>query len=266
MAIIPKFFIDAVVALGEKNNGSQTNWIGTGFLLNRKVDNNDHVRPYLITNKHVVEDKKELIVRLKEKGLDNLKDCELNLQDENGNPLYKFHSNSKIDIAAIPLNGKYFEDNNLDFSSFDIDVNAMTTSELRDNGVDEGELIYMIGFPLGLVNVKSGVPISRLGCIGRMSENQINEEHNILVDIQNFPGNSGSPIVLRPENISIKGTKSLNRSVLIGIVHSYIPYRESLVSTQTGKVVEVRTENSGIANVHPVEYIREIIDMIQPKI
>ena len=97
-----------------------------------------------------------------------------------------------------------------------------------------------------------------------MSETQITEQHNILVDIQNFPGNSGSPIITRPETITITGTASLTKSVLVGIVHSYIPYKERLVNSQTNEIVEIRSENSGLANVHPVEYIREIIEKIYP--
>ena len=93
---------------------------------------------------------------------------------------------------------------------------------------------------------------------------QIQEKHNILVDIQNFPGNSGSPIINRPEVVSIQGTKNLDRRVLVGIIHSYIPYEETLINSQTGRLVEVRSENSGLAYAHPVEYIRDIIDMISP--
>ena len=34
------------------------------------------------------------------------------------------------------------------------------------------------------------------------------------------------------------------------------------MNIQTGKIVEVRSENSGLAYVHPVEYIREVIDLL----
>ena len=50
----------------------------------------------------------------------------------------------------------------------------------------------------------------------------------------------------------------------MGVVHSYIPYRENLISTQTKRIVEIREENSGIALMHPIEYIRDIIDTILP--
>lgn len=104
-----------------------------------------------------------------------------------------------------------------------------------------------------------------MGCIARISEEQIAESHDALLDIQNFPGNSGSPIVSKPEFIGIQGTNILDRCVLIGIIHAYLPYRESLINSQTKEIVEVRSENSGLALMHPVEYIRDVIDMFYTK-
>ena len=54
---------------------------------------------------------------------------------------------------------------NINFSSFDIDADAYTSRELMDNGVDEGSIVYMLGYPMGLVNVNSKLPLCRLGCI-----------------------------------------------------------------------------------------------------
>lgn len=262
MAIIPQNFLNAVTPIGIRK-GPIVVWIGTGFFVFRKVDNKGNVRPFLITNKHIVIGLKNIVVRMRKKDHSGLNDIDAPLDNSVG-PIYKLHSNPVIDIAVIPLNGKFIQDN-YEFPAFDIDDTAMTSSELRDNGVDEGSFIYMLGYPLGLVNIQSITPICRLGCIARMSEEQIKEQRNLLIDIQNFPGNSGSPIILRPELISIQGTKALSRCVLAGIIHSYIPYEETLINAQTKKPVEIRSENSGIANAHPVEYIREIIDSLQPK-
>lgn len=72
-------------------------------------------------------------------------------------------------------------------------------------------------------------------------------------------------MVNRAEFFGIQGTKTLSRCVLVGIIHAYLSYRESLVNSQTQEIVEVRSENSGIALMHPVEYIREVIDMFYTK-
>lgn len=264
MAIVPKFFIDAVVSIGNRNH-TEIDWIGTGFFVIRKVDKEGNARPFLITNKHVFGNKKSVVIRMKEQDKNSLKEIDVPIVSAAGVHLYKLHPIESIDIAVLPLNGSFITENKLEFPAFDIDEHAMPVSELLEGGVNEGSLVYMIGFPMGLVIKDSQSPICRLGCIARLCEEQIKENHNILLDIQNFPGNSGSPIVSRPEIISIEGTPSLNKCTLIGIVHSYIPYQEQLINSQTKRVVEIRSENSGIANVHPVDYIREILDEIQAK-
>lgn len=263
MAIIPSFYLDAVVSIGVWNS-TRPVWIGTGFFVVRKIKKNGDGRPFLVTNRHVLLDTDMIVIRMKEKDSERVKEIEAPLF-ENGKPLYTLHPNPKIDIAVLPLNGSFIQENNLEFPCFDIDENAMISCTLLENGIDEGSVVYMLGFPMGLVNLSSNLPICRLGCVARLSAEQIAESFNFLIDIQNFPGNSGSPIISRPEILSIEGTKSLNQSVLMGIVHSYIPYRESLINSQTKEIVEIRSENSGLANVHPVEYILELIDSIQPK-
>ena len=260
MAIIPEFFINSVISIGVRNN-TDISWIGTGFFIVRNVDTEGNAHLMLVTNKHVLANTCSIVLRLKIRNSTSLGIVDAKLY-ENGLKLYYEHPNKDIDIAVLPLNGDFITNNNIDFAAFDIDKHAMTSEELRYEGVDEGTLIHMLGFPMGLVNVSSTLPICRLGCVARISAAQISESYNILADIQNFPGNSGSPIVTRPEIVSIEGTKSLNKSVLVGIVHSYIPYTENLINSQTQQVVEIRSENSGIALVHPVEFIREVVDEI----
>lgn len=256
MALIPKEFIDAVVSIGVKRQDSTPQWIGTGFFVHRRMNEKD-VLPFLVSNKHVLEGKTSVVIRMRETQSNSLLLLDAVLSDCRVHPY--------ADIAAVMLSGTTIMERHLKFSSFDIDNNAFSSFELRDNGVDEGSLVYMLGFPMGLVNLNSETPICRMGCVARISEEQINETHNVLLDIQNFPGNSGSPIVSKPECIGIQGTKILDRCVLMGIIHSYIPYQESLVNQQTQAIVEIRSENSGIAQMHPVEYIREVIDLFYKK-
>ena len=260
MAILPEFYLNAVASIGVRQ-GENVSWIGTGFFILRIVNEKGDARPMLITNKHVLNGFDCIVLRVREKDGQELKVVEANLV-ENGKKLYLEHRNENIDIAVLPLNGKFIRENNLEFEAFDIDQHALTSEELHESGVDEGNLVYMLGFPMGLVNIESTLPICRLGCIARMSAAQIKESGYVLVDIQNFPGNSGSPIVTRPEFISVSGTKAFNQSVLVGIICGYIPYTEQLINSQTKQVVEIKSENSGIALMHPVEYIREIVDTV----
>ena len=259
MALIPQGYLDSVVSIGVRTD-TNIAWIGTGFFIGKSTGTAGQVYPFLVSNKHVFANRRFVVIRMRQKGVENLNEINVPLTNDGGLPLYYVHEKESVDIAVLPLEAKFIKDNNLEFPCFNIEENSMSSDELRQNGVDEGSIIYMLGFPMGLVNVTSNLPICRMGCVARMSENQIIESHNILVDIQNFPGNSGSPIVTKPERVSIVETKSLSRCVLVGIVHSYIPYQEKLINSQTNQVVEIRSENSGIALVHPVEYIREILN------
>lgn len=265
MSLIPEFYKNAVVSIGIKNVTGATNWIGTGFLVVRQVDTNGY-KPFLVSNKHVFQGTNSIVFKMKDQNSNNWIEIPANLSESDGSAKYFTHSNSQIDIAVLPLNADFIISNHLDFPAFDIDQHAMSSSELLENGFDDGSLIYMLGFPMGLVVKGASRPICRMGCMARICSEQISETNNLLIDIQNFPGNSGSPIISKPELVSIAGTKNLSRSMLIGIVHSYIPYNDTLRSSQTGEVVEIRRENSGLAYAHPVEYVREIINLIQPKV
>ncbi len=79
---------------------------------------------------------------MKEQGSDNWKEANADLFDNSNTPLFTQHPNSLIDIAVQPLSGEYITNNNLEFPAFDIDKNALTSKELRDNGVEEGSTIY----------------------------------------------------------------------------------------------------------------------------
>lgn len=265
MAIIPQVYLNSVVSIGVRDDAKMLHWIGTGFFVGRDAVEEGKVFPLLVTNRHVFKGKDVVIIRMQKKDSEELVEVDFPLVNSDKSPRYTLHDMPDVDIAVLPINAQYILDHNLQFPYIHIDENAMSSLELREHGAEEGSIVYMLGFPMGLVNVSSNLPISRMGCIARMSETQIKEQHNILVDIQNFPGNSGSPIITRPEFVSVGGSPSLQKSVLVGIVHSYIQYQESLINSQTKQIVEIRSENSGIANVHPVEYIRDIIDKIYPK-
>lgn len=258
--MIPDFFMNAVVAIGVSNN-SDTLWIGTGFFVARKISKSEFYL-FLATNKHVLDGKDKLVLRFKNNVTKAIECKELDLSM--AKPL--IHEDPDVDIALISISGNVLSENNLIFSFFDIDEQALNSQELRNNGFNEGSFVHMLGYPLSLVDKYSNQPICRFGCIARINEEQISSNKSILLDIQNFPGNSGSPVLARPEIASIIGTNHLERAVLIGIITAYIPYRKTLIDSQTHEAVQIVSENSGLAIAYPVEYIREIINTIQPAI
>ncbi len=263
MAVIPAFFMDSVVALGIDVPGGKKHWVGTGFLIGRKeVDHPERSTVYIVTNKHVVRSQSLLYVRFNNSESVGVKDLLMALEG-NGQLLYTAHPLENIDIVAIQIRPQAIIDNKLRLSFMDIDDHAITLQQMKETGVDEGSLVYALGFPMNLVNDSVKTPICRLGCISRIADAFVSPTvaETFLVDAQTFPGNSGGPIISRPEFLSIEGTPNNTSANLIGILSAYIPYRDTLVSQQTHQPIMIREENSGLTIVHPVDRIKEVIEL-----
>lgn len=263
MAIIPSFFMDAVVALGIELPDNKKHWIGTGFIVGRKEKDNPKLSThYIITNKHVVEGKNTIFVRFNAMEGDFVKDYPIDLFDKDGNPIYSSHPNEYTDIIALQIMPQTLIKDKSIWSSFDLEDHALTLSQMQSTGVEEGSFVYALGFPMNLVDAIKA-PICRLGCVSRVMDAFIRQKGypTFLVDATVFPGNSGGPIVNRPEQVSITGTAYNDSANLIGILSSYIPYEDTLVSQQTGKARMIQTENSGLTIVHPVDRIKEVVEL-----
>ena len=59
--------------------------------------------------------------------------------------------------------------------------------------------------------------------------------------------------------MSIQGTQNHPDPLLIGVVDAYQPYREPAVSLQTQETRIVFEENSGLANILPIDYVKDAI-------
>lgn len=257
MAIIPQGYSDAVVAIGTINNQGNKVWFATGFVVARKHELGGY-NTFLITNKHVLDTgNKHIILRFNIPGKIDSKDYAATLLDDGGNKKFSIHPES--DVACLLLNGSILSSDLGYLSAFHLDDMTLTREQMIDNDVIEGSIIYSLGFPSGLVGVDSKVPLCRMGCISKIKEPY--NTNGYLLDIQNFPGSSGSPIINRIEANHIVGTKVYNSTRLIGIMASYIPYQDVLISRQTGKDMQIVQENSGIAVAYDVNSIKETVEL-----
>ncbi len=66
----------------------------------------------------------------------------------------------------------------------------------------------------------------------------------------------------KPEVFSIEGTSSMPKSLLIGVVKSSIQSNDVAVSTQTGLPRVVFSDNSGLTQVIPIDYLTELLEKI----
>lgn len=257
MAIIPQIYNDAVVAIGARRKDGSKAWYATGFVVARKNEDGGY-NTFLVSNKHVLDDgSKNILLRFNIAGKIDAKDYSVDLVDKDGKKNYSVHS--KSDVACLLLDANILNTDLGNLSAFDLQELALTREQMIENDVIEGSIVYSLGFPSGLVGVYSKVPLCRMGCISKIKEPY--DSNGYLLDIQNFPGSSGSPVINRIEVNHLKGTKVYNSTRLVGIMAKYIPYSDVLISRQTGKEMQIVQENSGIAVTYDVNSIKETVEI-----
>ena len=189
-------------------------------------------------------------------------DYEIILIDDKKKKLYSEHPNESSDVIAREIVPSTIFSEKSVWQAFDLDKQALTLEKMDKIGLQEGSLVYTLGFPMSLVDfIKT--PIFRLGCISKIRNTYISDNlfPTFLIDAQTFPGNSGGPVINRYDFILTADKPKVIESYLIGILSRYYTYNEKLYSKQTGEVRMILEENSGITVVHPVDRIKEVVEL-----
>lgn len=276
-ALIPSFFINSVVALGsmqkvtEPGVPEQEKWMteGTGFFYGALVkDDPDSTKRqyqiFLVTAKHVITHRPPTAgpfkVRINPKDpATPVKEFDLPEKPSSGIETWFFDPNDGIDIAILPVSIEQLRARGYEPDFFPSDVATANREKLKRMEVAAGDGIFVLGFPMNLAGAQRNYVIVRQGVIARISEMLDQASDTFMADTFIFPGNSGGPVVLKPELLSIAGTQAHNISYLVGIVVSYHPYNDLAVSIQTQQPRVMFQENSGLADVLPVDFIDETI-------
>jgi S1-C subfamily serine protease len=271
MALIPPQYLDAVVSIGVKNSVNEYIWIGTGFLIGtpngKKNDmGGDLYFPFLVTNKHVLKDQKEVFLRFNPQSNEDSKDYPLPLVDDKNKILWTGHPSDDIDIAVIAINFQLLQKDQMKCYFFESDKQVLTKKQMIESGIGEGDFIYVCGFPMNLVDKTRKYVIVRTGIIARIKNYLDGYSKDFLVDSFVFPGNSGGPVINKAEMIGVENTKILTKCCLLGMVQSYITYKDIAISQQTKEPRMIFVENSGLASVIPAEFILETIEIAIPKV
>lgn len=275
-ALLPPTFLDSVVAIGGTPTSPpvpgqpapswRTN--GTGFFYGRIMEDAVEVTDrkyavYLVTERHVVE------AHMKQRPAEPLS-VRLN-PSESGVPGREFPIENSAwflpkntaDLTVARINFGYLNSIGIKPSFFASDLSVAGRDKMKEAGVSAGDGIFVLGFPMNLAGGQRNYVVVRQGCIARLSEMIDKVSKTFIVDTFVFPGNSGGPVVLRPEIASIQGTEPNTHAYLISIVLSYHPYIDAALSAQTGRPRVVFEENSGLAEVLPTDFIDEAIDELQ---
>jgi len=236
-------WLDAVVSIElEDPQGKDPQPVGTGFLVRTA---HDHL--LLVTAKHVVERPGANAARL---------GYRLNTNQGASQMLWD------RDVVARGLGNWFMSATDLAcrFIGFSADgkFRTITTADFLDDTSDlsAASPLLVLGFPLGLRSTGYTRPIARQGIVARADPDLI------LADAFVFPGNSGGPVIYLPPFKAGRGIQSpyLNEEKLVGIVSSYVPYREEAISLQTRRPRIVFEENTGLANIIPVRELRKVME------
>jgi S1-C subfamily serine protease len=266
-ARIPPFFVDCVVALG-REEGMPAKWVteASGFLYgvpqDKETDMAKHqYRVYLVTNRHVLANHSQITMRLNsQKETDPVREFTLSLKNPDGSDLWVSHPNILVDVSVVQINGAYLRDQNLQSTFFAADLHVADKAKMKETGTAIGDDVFVLGFPMGISGtLQRNYVIARRGSIARVDDALSSNAPTFLIDAFIFPGNSGGPVVSVPDINFIAGTKAQQKAYLIGMVEGYVPYTDIALSQQTGQPRLVSQENSGLAEVIPVDYINETI-------
>ena len=232
----------------------------SGVLFGEVVEpGTDSIHTYLITNKHVIQGLGTAYVRMNTHAGGPAQVGELVLQGPDGSPYWFPHPDPEVDIAVTPVVWERLQEQGVEAHFFNSERETYTRDQLRDQHFSEGDPIYVLGFPMGLVGDERNRVVVRGGWIARIQDTLEGTNKTLLVDASVFPGNSGGAVVNRPEVASVGDLAPVADSRLIGIVSRYLTYRDEAVSAQSRRTRVVFEENSGLVAVYPIDYVFDCI-------
>ena len=274
MALIPPAYLNSVISIGveKKNEKNEPIFrsIATGFLVGKPIGEKNEkgersFRLFVVTNRHVFyNDKtkqyvKEVLLRFNttENKSHHFK---VNLLNADSKPIWSMHTNEKVDLAVLPINAGAISDAKIDFYFFR-ENDLFFAKDFKSKNVSTGDGLFVLGFPMSISGKAKNFVIVRQGIIARVDE-EVLEDGFYYIDASAYPGNSGGPVIVKPEVVTIQGTQSNGSAGLIGVISSGETYSDVAVSQQTGEAKVIFTEQTGLVRVVPVEFVYEIIDEI----
>ena len=234
MALLPPKFLRSVVAIGtEVSDIPETQWIGTGFVYGAgSTTSVDKTKPFLVTNVHVIAEEELIVLKMNRESGFPAVEFEVNLQEVQDQ--LTCHP-AGLDLVVLPLDAEKLSKDMVATYAIQ-EIESLSLERAKEIQVAEGDGIFTIGFPLGLVGYEEqNFPIVKQGCVARIQDWLSGDSNHILVDANIFPGNSGGPIFLQPSSIAVEGTESNSYPYLMGMVSAYVPYEDVAVSLQTGR-------------------------------
>ena len=260
MPSAPRPYLNTVVMFEARNGDGHRFWAGTGFCC-RARHWNDATREFriLVTNAHVVDrDFERIRVSFPPTGGDAVQPFTVTGRIDEG--LGTWEVDRKQHLAVLLLQGEQPSLDQIRPRSFDVEADALSLGQLREQGFGPGDEAFLVGFVLPREPGHRKFPGVRLTSISRLPRRMRRRQPFILEGIA-LPGNSGSPVVLSPGRTADGNHDGGAGGKLIGITYAAHSPPTVIRSDRRGVPAEVR-ENSGRIHIVPVDVLRKLVDRI----
>lgn len=221
---------------------------GSAFIIQYEIDGYKCL--FLVTNKHVVSGMtfgSFVFTVADADGNPTLKIHRLNVQQFESS--WIMHPNSKVDICIMPLGLvlSILDQQHIKVFFRALPISLIPTPTEIEN-FDAVEEVYMIGYPNGIFDEVNNKPIVRKGITATEYSVNYNGEREFLIDMQVFPGSSGSPVMIIDKSGYIDKHGKMNignpRIHLLGIVYAV----SQIGTTGVLKQVQIPTATALISN------------------
>lgn len=220
--------------------------LGTVFLLSIKSRRQTEI--VAVTAKHVLEamtgDYATLELRAQDSSGETLLfPCELRIREQERR-LYTAHPSEDVAVFKIALPAFFYTQNVAQ-------EDWLVSNESPNNvGLEPGDRIFILGFPLGVAASRVGYPILRAGAVASYPILPFGT-HDLLVDAPAFEGDSGGPAYLAFKPGTLEPSKGEKHPWILGLVTG------SMNASLTPK-----PEALGITTILTAPHIREVLDML----
>ena len=174
MTLLAPDFLDAVVALGFMSPDGTIVYSATGFFIGRaegtREDGQTLWRLFLVTNSHVFEGQENAKVRINPGPEGPAGEYDIQLLRGENDPLWKTHHDPEIDVAVLPIAAGKLQKAGLEIGFFRIPQHIANLEKCREEGLSEGDGVFVLGFPMGLIGEERNYVIARSGGIARVRD------------------------------------------------------------------------------------------------
>ncbi len=267
MSLVPAYFLDSVAAIGEPGEHASINYVATAFLCGHPASTQTSKKhsywTFVVTNRHVVRAERQLWIRFRAPATgQDAPPFPIPVGESPPPDPWIFHPDPSIDLAVLPLDAVPMPPEFQPSRFLTLDRHAIAREELRSSECNEGNEVFILGFPMGIAGASQNDVIVRHGIIARIQNWYDGRSKDFLIDSSIYPGNSGGPVVLKPVLWSASHKPKISHARLLGLVAAYLPYQDVAISRQTGRMRLVSEENSGLAQVVPIDAVVELTSVI----